>query len=82
MQAHSRAIDWPKSRCIDIAGRKRNFFDEPKVYCQNFFECAEREFDVIFFESEIATLNGLLQAVMPWIGRSCPYEVLLDYDMD
>ena len=71
MQAHSRAIDWPKSRCIDIAGRKRNFF-----------EFAEREFDVIFFESEIATLNRLLQAVMPWIGRSCPYEVLLDYDMD
>ena len=47
-----------------------------------FFEFAEREFDVIFIESGIATLNRLQQAVMTWIGRSCPYEVLLDYDMD
>ena len=57
-------------------------FDDPEDYYQDVFEFAEREFDVTFSESEIATLKLAQQAVMPRIGRSYPYEVLLDHDME
>ena len=57
-------------------------FDDPEAYYQEVFEFAEREFDVIFSESEIDTLKRAQQAVMPRIGRSYPYEVLLDHDME
>ena len=57
-------------------------FDDPEAYYQEIFEFAEREFDVIFSESEIDTLKRAQQAVMPRIGRSYPYEVLLDHDME
>ena len=56
-------------------------FEDPEAYYQEVFEFAEREFDVIFSESEIDTLKRAQQAVMPRIGRSYPYEVSLDHDM-
>ena len=57
-------------------------FDDPEAYYQEVFEFAEREFDVTFSESEVATLKRAQQAVMPRTGRTYPYEVLLDHDME